>query len=437
MFTGFESENIPAIKVWDTSNAEPAGTVSIISLADDCAPLQFIKGGQTQVGFSTCTVYLYLPPTPVEGKRIKIMFHRYNGNPYYGGYCYIYSSEKIGGTNSHIYRLGYGQTLDLVWSSQFLDVQPGGSPYAPLFRTGWISENQGPLNSGNFNSLALGYNVTAPYSSTITIGNNCSNYGGVVIGTNCLGVAGGVAISGNVNGSGGVAISGTTGGGSALAILATANGNNSVALGGSSNTSPSPNSTVVGGASNNANGTSSSVFGGGNNIASGSFSSVWGSNYGTARSITGLVVFTASNTPLAATSGITQTSLLVLGAQTGSALATVMRSDSGVATTTNQLILPNNSAYYVKGSIIANVTGGGNTKSWDFIATIKRGANAAATSIVGSVTLNVQAADAGASTWIVAITADTTNGGLAVTVTGQAATTIRWVAKLESTEVTY
>jgi hypothetical protein len=35
------------------------------------------------------------------------------------------------------------------------------------------------------------------------------------------------------------------------------------------------------------------------------------------------------------------------------------------------------------------------------------------------------------------LTADTTNGGLAVTVTGQAGTTIRWVCKLETTEVTY
>ena len=145
----------------------------------------------------------------------------------------------------------------------------------------------------------------------------------------------------------------------------------------------------------------------------------------------------ASASPISATAGVQQLATLLLGRQTTDATATVLTSNTSAASTTNQVILPNNSAYYVKGSIIATVTGGGNTKSWDFIATIKRGANAAATSIVGAVTLNVQAADAGASTWVVAITADTTNGGLAVTVTGQASTTIRWVAKLESTEVTY
>jgi hypothetical protein len=45
--------------------------------------------------------------------------------------------------------------------------------------------------------------------------------------------------------------------------------------------------------------------------------------------------------------------------------------------------------------------------------------------------------DTGASTWIAAISADTTNGGLAVTCTGQASTTIRWVCKVETTEMTY
>ena len=35
------------------------------------------------------------------------------------------------------------------------------------------------------------------------------------------------------------------------------------------------------------------------------------------------------------------------------------------------------------------------------------------------------------------IAADTTNGGLKVTVTGQATTTIRWVCKIETTEMTY
>jgi hypothetical protein len=87
--------------------------------------------------------------------------------------------------------------------------------------------------------------------------------------------------------------------------------------------------------------------------------------------------------------------------------------------------------------VVAGVTGGGNTKGWTVEGVIKRGANAAATSIVGTATVLSGYADAGAATWTIAVTADTTNGGLAITFTGQAATTIRVVCKIESTEMTF
>ena len=87
--------------------------------------------------------------------------------------------------------------------------------------------------------------------------------------------------------------------------------------------------------------------------------------------------------------------------------------------------------------VIAGVTGAGNTKAWTLEGAIKRGAGVGTTAIVGTVITTIVAADAGASTWTVTATADTSNGGLAITVTGQAATTIRWVARAESTEMTY
>ena len=43
--------------------------------------------------------------------------------------------------------------------------------------------------------------------------------------------------------------------------------------------------------------------------------------------------------------------------------------------------------------------------------------------------------DAGAATWSVAVTADATNNRLAITVTGEADKTIRWVATVEMAEV--
>jgi len=129
--------------------------------------------------------------------------------------------------------------------------------------------------------------------------------------------------------------------------------------------------------------------------------------------------------------------MLILGRQTTDATATVLASDTSAASANNQLTLPNNSAYYFRGEIIAGVTGGGNTKGWFIEGAIKRGANAAATSLVGTPTVTSNYADAGASAWAVAVTANTTLGCITITVTGQAATTIRWVAQVRTTEMTY
>jgi hypothetical protein len=214
-------------------------------------------------------------------------------------------------------------------------------------------------------------------------------------------------------------------------------GNSSFIGGGIDNQANNLSSVVAGGRLNVASGDYSAIGGGREHIANSAFSTVSGGAYGSTRGVIGYHAFPACNGPiLPVPGGLSQAGLLVLGAETTDATPTVIRSNTSAASTTNQLILPNNSAYYFKGSVIANVTGAGNTKSWTFDGQIKRGANAAATTLTGS-TVSSPYADAGASTWAAALTADTTNGGLAVTVTGQAGTTIRWVCKLETTEVTY
>jgi hypothetical protein len=203
------------------------------------------------------------------------------------------------------------------------------------------------------------------------------------------------------------------------------------------NTATTTICTVGGGFLNNATAYGGVIIGGGQNTANGIYSNILGGTQGTARGITGYTVFSASNTPIANASGVSQSALLVLGVQTTDATATVLRSNTSAAGGTNQVILPNNSAYYFKVRVIAGVTGAGNTKAWTLEGAIKRGAGVGTTAIVGTVTTTIVAADAGASTWTVTATADTTNGGLAITVTGQASTTIRWVAKAETAEMTF
>ena len=219
----------------------------------------------------------------------------------------------------------------------------------------------------------------------------------------------------------------------------TANANYGAVVGGNINYASGYASFVGSGYNLNVSSTASygSILGGATNLSSGAYSAVLGGYQGTTRSIVGASVVAASQAPTSGSQGSVQSMTLHLGAQTTTATATVLTSNTSAAGTTNQVILPNNSAYSFRATIIAGVTGGGNTASWVLQGAIKRGASASATSIVSAVTSILLAQDSGASTWTVSATADTSNGGLAITVTGQASTTIRWVCKVETTEMTY
>jgi len=217
----------------------------------------------------------------------------------------------------------------------------------------------------------------------------------------------------------------------------TASGQQSFVGGGNTNAATQAATVVCGGQDNSASSTYAFIGGGIGNIANGSRSFVSGGSYGTTRLIDGYHVFPACAAPIATLQGRTQSGLLLLARQTTDATATVLTSNTSAASTTNQVILPNNSAYSFSGEVIAGVTGAGNTAAWNFKGAIKRGANAASTAVVGTVVLDRIAYDTGATAWTVAVTADTTNGGIKVEVAGAAATTIRWVCKINTTEMTY
>ena len=227
---------------------------------------------------------------------------------------------------------------------------------------------------------------------------------------------------------------GTTGG---SPLSNTASGVLSTIVGGWNNNANASYATIGGGQSNQATGSYAFVGGGQSNNSNATNSTISGGAFGSARSIIGYQAFPAHNSPVsAAIYGASQGALLILGRQTTDATATVLTSDTNAASGTNQVILPNNSAYYFTGEVISGVTGGGDSKGWTISGVIKRGANAAATTLVGSTVTSLYA-DAGAATWTIALAADTTNGGLKVTFTGQAATTIRTVCQIRTTETTY
>jgi hypothetical protein len=82
-----------------------------------------------------------------------------------------------------------------------------------------------------------------------------------------------------------------------------------------------------------------------------------------------------------------------------------------------------NAVCRIEGTALASSAGLA-SKEWSWSLLIKNVAGVV--SIVGDVLLTELFADAGAATWVLGLAADDTNNALAVTVTGQAGTTITW-----------
>lgn len=100
----------------------------------------------------------------------------------------------------------------------------------------------------------------------------------------------------------------------------------------------------------------------------------------------------------------------------------------------NQVILLDSSAAVFNGELIAR-SASGNVSAWKFEGAIKRGAGVATTVLVAAVVPALVAQDVAAATWSVSVTADTTLGGINLSVTGVAATTIQWHASMQVTTV--
>lgn len=214
-------------------------------------------------------------------------------------------------------------------------------------------------------------------------------------------------------------------------IRNTASGSYSTVSGGNSNTTIGNASTVSGGNVNTASGIYSTISGGDGNTASGSSSTISGGSNATTNGLRGVWAYGFEGN----TSGQNQMTFWGGRLQTAGATATRITATAAAATAVNQLALRDNSAFRVRGSVVARDITTNDAKEWTFEALIKRGASAAATAIVGTPSITSTFADAAAASWAIAISADTTNGALAITVTGAASTTIRWTAVVHSIEV--
>ena len=216
----------------------------------------------------------------------------------------------------------------------------------------------------------------------------------------------------------------------------TSSGSGAVVGGGQTNLASSQFSTVAGGNNNTASGTRSIVLGGAYNQADGGYATVVGGRRGYARGTIGKIVFPACSIPVSNTAGAQQAALLVVGASTTDATTTTLRSDSASASATNQCVLANGGSLYAFTiTVVGRETSTGHYASIKFEGVIDKQDSSSNVTIRTTPTKTVLATNGDGSNWDAAVDADTTNQALRVKVTGEASTTIKWVAKIDTIEL--
>jgi hypothetical protein len=286
----------------------------------------------------------------------------------------------------------------------------------------------GSSQAYGINSVSLGFAATVQSGGTDSsalgtrsqIGSNAT--GATAIAKSYASGADSFAVAITNNGSS----YGATGNNSvAIGDLAKATGTNAVCI---SNTSTASGlgSAVLGGSSATSSGANSTVIGGGSNVADGDYSTAKG-YYGNTNGIR-----------LKHATGVypnLQGAYYVLGYTTSNATPIALNTNVWTPNATNQVILPNNSAYAFTGIIVARQKASEGTASaaWKVEGLIRREGSAGTTVLVNSATTVLD----NTPSWGMALSADTTKGGLKVEVTGAASTNIRWVATINSSELTY
>jgi hypothetical protein len=279
----------------------------------------------------------------------------------------------------------------------------GGGNYNPIVQSGdsLVYWTQGGQGSGSL--------VLAPWSSTAT-GIRISNLGVVSLpslvdatssSTGALIVSGGASITKNLFVGNNTTIT------NALDVLSSLNAT-STATGAFQ---------VEGGA-----GIGGDVWIGGPTIAVGPGA--------TTRSIVGTKVYSNGRF---STDGDAQAGTYVMRVSSVSNLYAALTTNNGVAGLTNQLLLPNNATYSFKIMVNAKSTTSTDEGAWEFNGIVSRYATASTTILR---VLNKTKIWSSIAAWDVNVSADTVNGLLSITAKGDGANTVRFVARVDTVEVT-
>ena len=290
--------------------------------------------------------------------------------------------------------------------------------------------------ASNTSALALGQSTTASATNTTAIGRNSASAGSqAVTGSGAMALGGSYA-SGTDSFAAAVANNtssyGATGANSvAIGQTAKASATGAVAISSTTATASGNGAIAIGGYNYSATASGLDSIAIGDDVEATTVGAV-AIGYGAKSINRGKLAF--SGRPSGGI-GLSQYGTTVLAKDTTNNTATALTSDGGAVAITNQVTLPNNSAYAFTGTVVARQQASGGTASaaWKIEGLIRREGSAGTTTLVAS---TVTAID-NTPGWTLALSADTTNGGLKIEATGAAATNIRWVATVQTSEVTY
>lgn len=158
------------------------------------------------------------------------------------------------------------------------------------------------------------------------------------------------------------------------------------------------------------------------NVANSQWSDARGA-FSSTKSISGARVWAAGQI---GDTGDSQVMDLMLSATTTNATPTVAATVNSAASATTVDVL-GNSAMRAVVAIVTARSSTGDVASWKVEGTVKRGANAATTAVIGTPTSLSLGADASLSTATAVLVANTTRGSAEIQVTGVAATNLQWV----------
>jgi len=291
-------------------------------------------------------------------------------------------------------------------------------------------------------SFAIGYNTDATATNASAFGYNAQAAGGnsVALGNSRAGGTDSfaAAIANNTSSYGA-----TNTGSIAFGNQNKAAGYESFVAGGYANTANNYRSSVLNGTSNTVNSNYGTILGGENNTinSSSNYSIILcgerneaGQQYTVAsglRAKTSVRGQWAHSAGHFSATGDAQSSKYVLRSDTTDATAEVLTSTNSAGGINNQVDVPTDAAVAFHGTIVAKQSGSANAAAWTVEGLIVN--NGGTTTLTNSATTVIS----NTPSWGMTLSADDTNDVLAITVTGAAATDIRWVATIHTSEVIY